>query len=596
MALRAASRRAQRGIALLGLLAVAVMVFAYVLTSRLNIASRFVGIDSEHNAMVLSQARQALVGYMAQQAAFAGENNPGHLPCPEAPANFGTPNEGIEAPFCAVPAVGRLPWRTLGLDKLVDSAGEPLWYAVSNGWHRPNSGTYLTLNPDSPGQLTVDGAANDAVALIIAPGPAIIVQAGGGCAAWVQNRPAAGAPDLRNYLECGNATGNFVTSAPGNTFNDQVLRVRTAQVMPALEAAIAVRTQREIAPALRGAAFVLDSNSPRRWVTSSSNPPIYPYAAPFADPTTSNFRGALSTYQGLLPFNQAQSFVAYQATPADAVETLGFGYIMFQTCSWETADARLCAGRYHESDTDPTKPIRIEMTATFTNVAMGLRVLDATNLQVQARDDTSSGPWVDLTPSYQAEMNDGSAGGKPRGSVTIRFWATLPNIDAMGWATQADFRIRVDRALIADHFLLDPSTSGPGAATSWFVRNEWYRNFYYAVAQNNTANVLPSVGGCTLASSNCLRFVDPALANDRNIRVLLVLAGRGLDTQTRPSNSLANYLEYLNADGDTAYEQRPMRMSKAAIPALNAPWNDRVILVDGFPDPYTPPFPLAVLP
>jgi uncharacterized membrane protein YeiB len=39
VALRVANRRAQRGMALLGLLAVAVMVFAYVLTSRLNAAA-----------------------------------------------------------------------------------------------------------------------------------------------------------------------------------------------------------------------------------------------------------------------------------------------------------------------------------------------------------------------------------------------------------------------------------------------------------------------------------------------------------------------------------------------------------------------------
>ena len=67
-----ASRRAQRGVALLGLLAVAVMVFAYVLTSRLNAASRFVGIDGDHNARVLARAKQALIGYMAQQAAMSG--------------------------------------------------------------------------------------------------------------------------------------------------------------------------------------------------------------------------------------------------------------------------------------------------------------------------------------------------------------------------------------------------------------------------------------------------------------------------------------------------------------------------------------------
>jgi len=236
------------------------------------------------------------------------------------------------------------------------------------------------------------------------------------------------------------------------------------------------------------------------------------------------------------------------------------------------------------------------MTATFTSVAMGFRSLDPARLQAQARN-VNPNPWINLAVNYQADMNDGGTAGKPHGSVTVRFWADLPNIPAMGWGTKAQFLVRVERAIIADHCLLSTAAvTCAGSDTSWFARNQWQRSFYYAVAQNNTASVLPSVGGCTLGSSNCLRFVDPALANDRNIRVLLVLAGRGLDTQSRPSNAIANYVEYQNADGGTTYEQRPMRMSKAAILALNAPWNDRVILVDGFPDPYTPPFPLAVLP
>ena len=81
---RPASRRTQRGLALLGLLAVIVMVFAYVITSRLNAASQFVALDREKNAQVMSRAKTALIGYVAQQASLANEKNPGRLPCPEA--------------------------------------------------------------------------------------------------------------------------------------------------------------------------------------------------------------------------------------------------------------------------------------------------------------------------------------------------------------------------------------------------------------------------------------------------------------------------------------------------------------------------------
>jgi hypothetical protein len=131
-----------------------------------------------------------------------------------------------------------------------------------------------------------------------------------------------------------------------------------------------------------------------------------------------------------------------------------------------------------------------------------------------------------------------------------------------------------DLGVLSDHPLLDPTSTGPGS-TGWFVRNEWYRLVYYAAAQESTADGLPS-HGCD--SSDCLRFND---SNTRNIRALLVLGGRSLSNPSgRPNGTLSDYMEYNNADGLTMYEQRPMRTSKASIPALNAPWNDRVILVD----------------
>lgn len=361
--LKAASRRAQRGMALLALLAVAAMAFGYIVTSRLNAASQFASADRGYNAKVLNQAKQALIGWVAANAAST-DPNPGRLPCPEAPAFFTNPAQhGIAAGNCTLPAVGRLPWRTLGVDRLVDDAGEPLWYVVSPGWALPSAGALLTINSDTPGQLTLD--ASEAVALIIAPGRAVAVQASAGCTAWVQSRAIAGTPDLRNYLECENATSpadvSFVTRSAGGTFNDQVLRVSAADIMPALEAAIADRMQREIAPALR---TVFPLNGLSQWVASSTNP-LYPHPAPFANPGpgtgTSNYVGASGINQGLLPMNQTQgctasasnprcqpALVAYAATPAPAVETFGYGYIVSQSCWWDTADAsfvRTCSSQ-----------------------------------------------------------------------------------------------------------------------------------------------------------------------------------------------------------------------------------------------------------
>jgi hypothetical protein len=587
------------------MLAVFTLLFAYLLTSRLNAASLFVGQNREHNARQLSQAKQALIGWVAMNAA-SNDANPGRLPCPEAEAHYGDPaQEGVAAPVCSWPAVGRLPWRTLGLDRLVDAAGEPLWYVVSPGWALPD---LSPINFDAVGQLTVNGITLNTekpVALIIAPGPVLAAQACGGSSAWTQTRPTTGTPDPRNYLECENAASStssstsFVTDRPGQRFNDQVLRVSAADLMPALEATIPARIDRQIAPEVKKV-FALDSNSPRRWVTTSTSP-LYPYAAPFANPGpgagTSNYLAVAGTYQGLLPFNQTQGctasadnprclpgLIGYASTPASAQETLGYGYIMSQSCGWETAnEVYFCEGQYHEYDSDPTQPVRIQLIATFDNVALGLRKIDTARMQVQARKSGSGDPWLNLSTAYRAEVNDGSVSGRPRGSVTIRFWATMPNIDSQTWGSYADFRIRIERGVISDHALLDPAD----ATLGWFARNEWYRYLYYAAAQANTPDGLPSTTGCD--SGNCLRVNDSSL---RNIRALLLFTGRPLGTQVRPSNDFLNYVEFQNGDSGTLFEQRMKRNSNVAMSPTTtpsypfyAPWNDRVFPVDWISTP-----------
>lgn len=579
--------------ALLGLLAVAVMVFAYVLTSRLNAASRFVGIDREHNAKVLSQAKQALIGWMAINAAT--DNNPGRLPCPEAVNAIGTGSEGIAAPLvtpstpnCAT--VGRLPWRTLGLNKIVDAVSEPLWYVVSPGWALQNSTTLLTINSDSRGNMVVDGQAapNEVVALIIAAGPAMNVQAATGCTARAQAR-ATPAPAMNplDYLECLNpATPAFSTTGPATSFNDQVVRVTVGDLMPALEAAIADRMQREIAPALR-TVYALDSNSPRRWVASSTNT-LYPYAAVFANPnpgTSNNYEGSATTYQGLLPFVRTQgcnpgtdercTSLAWTGSSSSVSKIGGVGTINTQSCSGSTV--RVCTGEFEEDSSNQWGAgILLEMTATIDNVAMGLRTLDWSKVQVHARN-MNPDAWQPVSlepfPETRAVMN-------ANGSVTIRVRARLPVINVMSWDTWAEYRVTLDKAVISDHALLDPATSNP---LGWFVRNEWYRVNYYAVAQANTASALAAFG-CD--STSCLRINDPAT---RNIRALLVLAGRSLSNPAgRPNGTLLDYVENQNGDLGTLYEQRPRRMSNVAITSpFFAPWNDRIILVDW--DPASPP-------
>jgi len=457
---------------------------------------------------------------------------------------------------------------------------------VSPGWALPTVSSMLTINSNSAGQLTLDGAGNAAVALVIAPGPALDVQASGGCTARTQQRTAA-TPDFRDYLECENASSpadaTFVTNGPAASFNDQVLALTTRDLLPGLEAAISKRIEREIVPRLQSV-FAAPS-----WGMSGVNR-VYPFAAPFANPGpgsgTSNFQGVAATYWGLLPFNQTQgctasasnprclpNLVAWSTTPW-AYEAGGWGYIQTETCYWEGGTApyytaRVCDGEYHEDDTYPANPgLVIALQAKFSNVALGLRALDATKVEIFAHEDPlpfNEGIAEVIPTTSVVTLNiDGTA--------TVTVSGQLPNIDSRVWDTFAVFRIRLKRQIIGDHPLLDAND----ATTGWFVRNDWFRLLYYAVSRDYTAEKVPapSCGG-----KSCLRLTwGPDTVQENDKRALLILAGRSLANATRPNDQIADYVEFENSDGNRDFEQQPIRTGSDA--TLKAPFNDRVVVVD----------------
>jgi len=590
-----ASRNRQRGAVLLVLLGILAIGASWFLVSKLDaMSASFAARDRNSNAVVLNRAKQALIGYVAAQALKSGENNPGSLPCPENPGDFDstTGTDGRTGTGCGTSLkVGRFPWRTIGTEKLVDASGEPLWYVVSTNWGVPTGGN-TSINSNSVGQLTLDGVPNAAIALIIAPGSALAVQAAAGCNAWNQARPVVGPPDWRNYLECDNATSpadaSFVTTGPAGSFNDQVMRVTVADIIPAIEAAIANRIEREIAPALK---TVFASNV---WAPNiSAANPLLPFAAPFADPAASNYQGGTGLTAGLLPFNQTvgcnpatdprctTTMIEWSvgtppgAPPPAAYDAGGYGYIQTQSCSWQSGgDVAQCLGEYHENSTYPWQTgMRIEMSVTLNKVAMGLRTLDITNAMTVEARDASPDPWITRTVTHTKTLN-------PNGSMTFTFGATLPNIDSMGWNTYAEYRIRFDRSnLFGDHALLDPTSTGVGS-TGWFVRNEWYRLLYYAVASGHTAAGLPAVPACTTGGT-CLSVAngDPTrpIAPVGGQRAILILAGGGVAGQLRPSAAPADYLEFGNATG--AYERQPIKRSQVINAAQKIPFNDRIIVV-----------------
>jgi type II secretory pathway pseudopilin PulG len=247
--------RRERGSALLIILALIGIGAAFLLVSALMSNPQ---IERDKiTAAALAQAKEALIGY----AATYGDTHLvsgnavyvfGHLPCPD----LGTGIEGSEASSCSgknISALGRLPWKTLGLPPLRDSSGECLWYAVS-GSFKSNTKPDL-LNWDSDGQFQIlaeDGvtvmAGSNAtnydgthpVAVIFSAGPILPGQDRTPAASGVAECGGNYTPS--NYLDTlasinnaivsatANAITRFISGKTSDTFNDRLLFITADEI------------------------------------------------------------------------------------------------------------------------------------------------------------------------------------------------------------------------------------------------------------------------------------------------------------------------------------------------------------------------------
>ena len=262
----------QRGLALLGLLALVslMVIFAYV--SGLNrSAADMAQTRAMKTSTALAQAKEALITYAVTYKdthdAGTSFNVPGYLPCPD----MGGAAEGQTASGCTsaatdflVSMIGRLPWYTLGLNALKDGSDECLWYAVSGTYKYNPNGVQTNyanmMNWDTNGLFivkdannnTLAGASEDdqAVAVIFAPG-APLTPTG---SSTIQDRtPAAGTSNCGGnynaaaYLEIANGINNstvpagagtvttYVAGASSATFNDQLVYITRADIWNAIK-------------------------------------------------------------------------------------------------------------------------------------------------------------------------------------------------------------------------------------------------------------------------------------------------------------------------------------------------------------------------
>ena len=575
-AVTSASR--ERGFALIAILSLAALVSAFLIASALNLTSAGVSNEREQRSMnALRQAKAALIAYAASEQWQLYKSlpsvppvayfQPGALPCPD------QDNDGDADCFGSLTAsmIGRLPFKTLGIDDLRDASGERLWYALSHDFRKlqcPGTGC-TTINSDTQGQLTVIGTApaTQVVAIVFAPGEAI----------QGQNRDPANANNPLSYLEGPPDLSNpvnyvFTTKAlppekalPFETFNDRVLVITQAELMAAVEPVVAARMGRDIKPYIQ--------NHLTNWG-------IYPYAAlfdtggpgpgrepqavpnPLLDRTQSEYQGASGLTSGLLPLTTDSSFAGWDTSTISVTQILpqppagtGSSTVTSVDCSGSTGSQILCRIDYSGGSGDRPD---IQLQATLRNVARSfLRPAVQGDRSITDRDgnpaDWSTQGSPALTPTVSNTL-------QVSGNATVIFVGRLWNAATTN-----------NRVFITVSVPYNPITSSVDATSGWFIANQWYRQTYYTVSPGHVLGGSPA---CPLPptppTSSCLT-VNNLPAPSNNNQVILVFAGRALNGSTRPSGTLGNYLEGQNSPpADLIFEHR------AGTPTAI---NDRVVVV-----------------
>ncbi len=249
------SRRRQQGLALLMMLVVLVLGAVYLLTVTMH-AGRIQVEREAATAAALLQAKEALIAYALTYGEMHANKVPGYLLCPETGNSAITTPEGSADLSCGTKhtsAIGRFPWRTLGLEPLRDGSGECLWYAVSGSFKNNPAGDMM--NWDTLGQLAIkgsDGASSIAggspeslaAAVVIAPGARLGRQ---DRSAVERTAICGGNLDPRNYLEASGGADNstvsaiagaistFIVGGAVNGVNDRVLAITPGDIFGAIE-------------------------------------------------------------------------------------------------------------------------------------------------------------------------------------------------------------------------------------------------------------------------------------------------------------------------------------------------------------------------
>jgi hypothetical protein len=254
----------QRGMMLIMLLFVIGIASTFLVLHSLNSNSMRIERDMR-TAAVMAEAKAALIGWSVARGED-GSQRPGELPCPDNDAP-GTAGYGFDDGACVAGKVGRLPWKTLGIQEPLDGDGEVLWYAVDGAFRirwgvATAAATNQPINIDTKASIQVfdtEGAlltipGNEAAAVIFSAGAPLEGQSRGqeiaACAVTGTNIQQNECPS--NYLEAfgglNNAVnqGPYIAAAKSNQFNDKVTFVAGSALLSLVETRVAIEVQKRL--------------------------------------------------------------------------------------------------------------------------------------------------------------------------------------------------------------------------------------------------------------------------------------------------------------------------------------------------------------
>jgi len=558
-------QRRERGLAMIVIISLIALISSYLIANTLSRTSAELLNERERRSMdALRQAKAALIAYAAseQWQLYKGQvtNQPGGLPCPD------LNDDGASEGLCsnALSRVGRLPWTTIGANDLRDASGERLWYAVSSNF-RKFSGTTV-INSDTQGLLTVTGTApaSSVVAIVFAPGAAIQGQNRDPANATTHNDPAS-------YLEgftAGASDYTFTTNVlPSDAFNDRLLVITQADLMSAVEPAVAARIERDIKPYLQ---------------TYFNHWGAFPFPAAFANPspgdnrnfpstppqprTQSAYAGDPTQTSGLLPITASLTY-PWTASSGTVTLTGGLaGSISGVSCvtvlpGWE------CSFTLNALNSVVTCGVLTPYCMVNPSFAVTGGIGANAGISFAVLPDVSA---VTVTSSVGVPRTMSSTA--INGTLTSAGVGTVNFQGTWAYSLYSASSFTGSMIVAIPDVVVSTLTSTTDAAAGWFTANEWYRQHYYAVSPG----YLPGGGGACIPSGvpSCLTVsnlspVTYPTPNDK--RAILVFAGRAVDGSTRPSSSLSNYLEGQNSTpADFTYEHR--QGSPTSI-------NDRVVVI-----------------